>query len=48
MGVLFADALGRDIVPDMYPNEPEDAVTEYVALFLRGIGIETTVKRGSG
>jgi AcrR family transcriptional regulator len=48
MGVLFADAVGRDIVPDMYPNEPEDAVTEYVALFLRGIGIETTVKRGSG
>jgi AcrR family transcriptional regulator len=47
LGVLFADAVGRDIVPDMYANEPEDAVTEYVALFLRGIGIETSVKRGS-
>ena len=47
LGVLFADAVGRDIVPDMYPTEPEDALTEYVALFLRGIGIETSVKRGS-
>ena len=45
MGVLFADAIGRDIVPDMYANEPEDALTEYVALFLRGIGVETSVKR---
>jgi AcrR family transcriptional regulator len=47
MGVLFSDAIGRDIVPDMYANEPEAAVTDYLALFLRGIGVETSVKRGS-
>ena len=47
LGVLFADAVGRDIVPDMYPTEPEDSLSEYVALFLRGIGIETSVNRGS-
>ena len=47
MGVLFADAIGRDIVPDMYATEPDDAFAEYLALFLRGIGIETTVHRGS-
>jgi AcrR family transcriptional regulator len=47
LGVLFADAVGRDIVPDMYSTEPDDALTEYVALFLRGIGIETSVERGS-
>jgi AcrR family transcriptional regulator len=47
MGVLFADAIGRDIVPAMYANEPEDALTQYVALFLRGIGIETGAERGS-
>ena len=46
MGVLFADAVGRDVVPDMYASDPEEALTEYVAL-LRGIGIETSVKRGS-
>jgi AcrR family transcriptional regulator len=46
MGVLFSDAVGRDIVPEMYATEPEDAVREYVALFLRGIGVETNVTRG--
>jgi len=46
MGVLFADAMGRDIMPDMYANDSEEALSEYVALFLRGIGIETSAKRG--
>ena len=46
LGMLFADAVGRDIVPDMYAAEPEGALTEYVALFLRGIGIETSAERG--
>jgi AcrR family transcriptional regulator len=39
MGVLFADAMGRDIMPDMYRNEPEHALDEYVRLFLRSIGV---------
>ncbi len=39
MGVLFADAMGRDIMPDMYRNEPERALDEYVRLFLRSIGV---------
>jgi len=39
MGVLFADAIGRDIMPDMYRNEPEQALDEYVRLFLRSIGV---------
>lgn len=47
LGVLFSDAVGRDIVPEMYANEPEDALVEYVGLFLRGIGVETSVNRGS-
>jgi AcrR family transcriptional regulator len=47
LGVLFADAVGRDILPDMYTTGPEEALTEYVALFLRGIGIETSAKRGA-
>jgi AcrR family transcriptional regulator len=41
MGVLFSDAIGRDIVPAMFVKEPEDALGDYVALFLRGIGVET-------
>jgi AcrR family transcriptional regulator len=47
MGVLFADAIGRDILPGLYATAPEDALTEYVGIFLRGIGVETSTKRGS-
>jgi AcrR family transcriptional regulator len=39
MGVLFADAMGRDIMPDLYRNEPNQALDEYVRLFLRSIGV---------
>jgi AcrR family transcriptional regulator len=39
MGVLFADAMGRDIMQDMYRNDPEHALDHYVKLFLRGIGV---------
>jgi len=39
MGALFADAIGRDIMPDLYRNEPEQALEEYVRLFLRSIGV---------
>ena len=41
LGALFADAIGRDIVPDMYAVPTEQALAQYVALFLRGIGLET-------
>jgi AcrR family transcriptional regulator len=39
MGVLFADAMGRDIMPDMYQNDPDEALNQYVRLFLRAIGV---------
>jgi AcrR family transcriptional regulator len=39
MGVLFADAMGRDIMPDMYQNDPDEALDQYVRLFLRAIGV---------
>jgi AcrR family transcriptional regulator len=45
LGALFADAIGRDLVPDMYAVSTEEAVTQYVALFLRGIGVETSRPR---
>ena len=41
LGALFADAIGRDIVPDMYAVPTDEALTQYVTLFLRGIGFET-------
>jgi hypothetical protein len=39
MGALFADAMGRDIMPDLYRNNLEEAVDQYVQLFLRGLGV---------
>ena len=35
---LFADAMGRDIMPEMYPQPPERAAVLYVRCFLRAIG----------
>ena len=39
IGALFADAMGRDIMPDLYGNDAEEAVEQYVQLFLRGLGV---------
>lgn len=37
MGALFADAMGREMMPEMFPPLDEAAAT-YVRLFLRSIG----------
>ena len=37
LGTLFADAMGRDLMPDMFPPRAEAPAT-YVRLFLRSIG----------
>jgi AcrR family transcriptional regulator len=47
MGVLFADAMGRDIMPDLYSNDPEEALREYVRLFLRAIGVDLAAFEGT-
>lgn len=47
MGALFADAVGRDVMPDMYPNDADDAVREYVRLFLRAIGAVSSISEGA-
>jgi AcrR family transcriptional regulator len=38
MGALFADAMGRDMMPDMYPQPADRAPALYVRLFLAAIG----------
>ncbi len=39
MGALFADAMGREIMRDIYRNDPDEALDEYIRLFLRAIGV---------
>lgn len=48
MGVLFADAMGRDVMPDMYRNDPEHALDQYVKLFLRALGVGRRRNTGAG
>lgn len=38
MGVLFSDAMGRDLMPERFPYPMRDGVTHYIHLFLRAIG----------
>lgn len=38
MGALFADAMGRDMMPEMYPRPAGTAAAMYVRLFLCAIG----------
>lgn len=40
MGTLFADAMGRDFMPEMFPTSPGEAVGSYVRLFLRALGTQ--------
>jgi AcrR family transcriptional regulator len=47
MGALFADAMGRDFMPEMFPTSAEEAVGSYVRLFLRGLGANETASLSS-
>ena len=38
MGAIFADAMGRDTMPERYPYSMRDAIDQYVTLLLRAIG----------
>ncbi|NOT08063.1 MAG: TetR/AcrR family transcriptional regulator [Gemmatimonadales bacterium] len=40
MGSLFADAMSRDVMPFAYRLEPDQAIREYVDLFIRAIGAD--------
>lgn len=41
MGTLFADTMGRDVMPDIYPATPDGALRQYAELMLRAIGINS-------
>jgi AcrR family transcriptional regulator len=41
MGALFADAMGRDMMPDVYPQPVPEAARTYSELLLQALGVET-------
>lgn len=52
-GSLFADAMGRDVMPDMFPRPLRQAGAQYARVFLRALGLEparegTTGSRRAG
>jgi AcrR family transcriptional regulator len=40
MGSLFSDAMGRDMMPDVFPSPPERAPRRYVELLLAAVGVQ--------
>ena len=45
MGAIFADAMGRGMMPDVYPQPAEKAAQMYTRLLLKAIGVETGARR---
>jgi AcrR family transcriptional regulator len=41
MSSLFADAMGRDLMPNIYPQPASKAASAYVRLFLRALGVSS-------
>ena len=49
MSAAFGDAMGREMIPGMFPRPAENAAREYTRLFLRAIApAETTMHRADG
>jgi len=45
MGAIFADAMGREMMPDVYPQPESKAAQMYTRLLLRAIGVEIGSRR---
>jgi AcrR family transcriptional regulator len=45
MGAIFGDAMGRDMMPDVYPQPKEKAAQMYARLLLRAIGVENGTRK---
>ena len=45
MGAIFADAMGRGMMPDVYPQPEAKAAQMYARFLLRAIGVETGTRR---
>ena len=45
ISALFADAMGREMMPALYPQPESDAAAMYARIFLRAIGCDATRRR---
>lgn len=42
---MFGDAISRDVMPNAFPNPPEDAPARYVRVFLKALDVRTSKRR---
>lgn len=47
MGAIFADAMGREMMPDVYPQPVSEAAHKYSELLLRAVGVENGSARST-
>jgi AcrR family transcriptional regulator len=47
ISALFADAMGREMMPGLYPQPESDAAGLYARLFLRAIGCDSARRRAT-
>ncbi len=47
MGAIFADAMGRGMMPDVYPQPEKKAAHMYTVLLLRALGVEIGARRST-
>jgi len=45
MGAIFSDAMGRDMMPDVFPQPAAKAAQAYTRLLLRALGVENGTRR---
>lgn len=45
MGAIFSDAMGRDMMPEVFPQPEENAARAYTQLLLRSLGVENGDRR---
>ena len=45
LGAVYQDAMQRDIMPGLFSVSPQDAIRQYVGLFLAAIGVERPRRR---
>jgi len=45
MGAIFSDAMGRDMMPDVFPQPEAKAAQNYTRLLLRALGVENGARR---
>jgi hypothetical protein len=47
MGAIFGDAMGREMMPDVYPQPKEKAAKMYSKLLLRALGVENGTRKAT-